>query len=229
MSLLSKSMPALVILGLALIIFMMIDSRCNNSKVDALLQKQWETNNIVSQHRKEDSTQVTVANANYITKQDLKNSDNEMVKTIREDLVGPIRTLERTTRILSDRVEHLEIPVRDTFRIVNGVEQRGFSFDYSKPPFLQSMRGTMFDGNLTLDYKLKSEYFLEYHWKKPDRLFGPRQLELIITNPDPSVSIGQVQQFQKVVPVPFLKRPGIAFAGGAISTLGVSLLIESLQ
>lgn len=217
--------PSVLIVTLGVAIVILLDSRCNSGKMDSLLHGQWKQNNIQKQYRDRDSAQVTISSANYATKEDLRTSDNEMIQAIRKDLVRPIKTLERTTRILSQRLDSLIIPVRDTVRTVNGVEEKGFTFDYSKPPYLTRMRGVLFGKELALEYDLYSEYQLESHWK-PTGLFKPKELEIIIRNPDPAVKVGSVQTFQVVKKVPVWERPGATAAGGLLAGFLVSLSVK---
>lgn len=216
----------LVVLVMAGIILYLLSQIRSDSKMDQLLHKAVEGNNITEQWRRSDSAQVTRASANYITADDLRHSSNATIDSLRKDLVGPIKTLERTTRILSTRIEQLTIPVRDTVRIgPDSTLQKGYVFNYSKPPYLVSMRGVQFGTDLVLDYSLKSEFLLEHHWKKTG-LFKPRELELIVTAADPAVTVDRVQQFQIVSKVPVFQRPGTTFGMGLLAGLGVSLLVK---
>lgn len=210
------------------VVAVLVNGRCHSRRTAALLNRQWKENQIILQERrKEDSAQITTAMSNYITREDLRNSDDAMVDSLRKSLVGPIRTLERTTRILVSRIDSLIIPVRDTTRTLpSGAEQRGYAFNYSRPPYLTFMRGFLFPGDsLHLEYGLKSEYILEHHWKQAG-LFKPKELQLIITSKDPAVNVDRVQQFQVVSPVKWWQRPGvvgpIAFGTGLIVGLAVN-------
>lgn len=231
MNWLNQRVSLLVILvGIILASVLLIDGNCQRRHIEQLTSRQWSENNIVSQERrKEDSAQITRVTANYVTRSDLRKSDNAMLDTLRKELVGPIKTLERTTKIIATRIEQLEIPVRDTTRVLpTGEVQKGFAFNYAKPPFLTKMQGTMFDGRLTIDYAIASSYLLEHHWKRAS-LFGPKELELIITSNDPAVTVDKVQQFQIVEPIKFWNHPGakmgLPFAGGIIA----KILFDGLQ
>lgn len=227
MNWLNQRISLLVILvGVILVCVLFLDGNCQRRHIEQLTNRQWSENNIVSQERrKEDSAQITRATANYVTRSDLRRSDNAMLDTLRKELVGPIKTLERTTKIIATRIEHLDIPVRDTVRTLpTGEVQKGFAFNYSKPPYLLKMDGTMFDGRLTIDYAVKSEFKLESHWKRSS-LFGPKELELILTSKDPAVTVNQVQQFQIVEPIKFWNHPGVQkglpFMGGLLVGLAL--------
>lgn len=219
-------MWVLVVLVLAGIILYLWSQLRADSKVDQLLHRTIEGNNITEQWRRSDSAQVTQASANYITVDDLRHSSNAVIDTLRRELVGPVRTLERSVKIIATRVEELAIPVRDTILVNSrGDTLRGFTFNYSKPPYLQYMSGFVLGDSLHINYGIRSQYTLETHWKKTG-LFKPKELELIITNPDPAVTVDRVQQFHIVSKVPLLRRPGFTFGTGVLAGLGVSLLVK---
>lgn len=227
MNWLNQRISFLVILVGAIVVAMMfLDGRCQRQHLEKLTHRQWRDNNIVSQQRRaQDSAQITRVTSNYITKEDLRHSDEEMVKQVRKDLVGPIRTLENVTKVLASRIDSLIIPVRDTLRIVNGDTTKGFVFDYKKPPYLVRMHGVQFGTDLHLDYELKSEFQLETHWKKTG-LFQPRELELIITTLDPAVTVDKVQNFHVQQKVPLLQRPGTTMGMGFAAGFLVHLLTD---
>lgn len=196
----------------------------NIGHVDRMATRTIESNNIVTQEVDKLGRQVTTANSNYITKDELKRGTDSTVNTIRKELVGPIRSLERTTKILTTRIEQLTMPVRDTVVVKDGKEQKGYAFNYTSQ-WVPKMSGLLLGDSLYLDYQLKGGFDLEYHWKKTS-LFKPKELSLIITAQDPAVTVDRVQQFQIIAPVPWYKRPGMNAAAGFVAGLLVSAAIQ---
>lgn len=211
---------------LVLLVIILLSNIGHSRKMESLLRRQEKTNNIIEQRRLDDSSQVTYADANYVTREDLRKGNTALLDTLRRELVGPIRTLERTTRIIATRIEQLAIPVRDTTRILpSGTAQHGYVFNYQKPPFLRKMSGFLFGDSIHIDYEIESRYLLEHHWKRTG-LFKPKELELIITSQDPNVSINKVQNFQVIAPVPIWQRPGVVGAGSFLSGLLIGLTVK---
>lgn len=199
-------------------------SQWSKNQYRAMTSRTIETNNIIGQRLNDIGQQVTTARSNYITKEELKQGTDSTVNTLKKELVGPIRSLERTTKILTTRIEQLAMPVRDTVVMKEGKEVKGWTFSYQSE-YVPKMHGLLLGDSVYLDYQLKGGFDMEYHWKKTG-LFKPKELSLMITSKDPAVTIDRVQNFQIVAPVPMYKRPGTAAGAGFIAGLIVGGLIE---
>lgn len=212
--------------ALAVIIAFLVGSQCNRDRsMDVLLDRQVENNNIVKQWRNEDSAQVTQALSNYLTENQLRNSQDALVDTLRKELAGPMRNLTMATRILTTRIESLSIPVRDTSRVLpSGQVQQGYTFSYSRPPYLQYMKGVLFPDSVRIDYGITGKYLLEHRWMKPKRLFGPKELQLTMTAMDPAVVVDRIQNFYIVEKTPIWQKPGAAFGAGVLTGLAVDFI-----
>lgn len=205
---------AVVLLVLLLGYFIYMEQVKSN---DRLMTSITHSNVITRQSIDDLGRQVTQASSNYLTRDDLKHSRDSVITSIRKDLAGPVRNIERITRLTYERVSNLAIPVVDTVIEVRGESVQASYF--SKKTSYMDLKGFLAKDSLFLDYTLTGGWSLEYRWK-PTSIFKPKELELTVRADDPAVRVNNVQQFQIVDPVPFFRKPGVAFAAGAI-TMGL--------
>ncbi len=213
----------LLLVAALVIIAFLADLVYRNRETNQLVMRTIEANNIRDQRYDELGREVTRATSNYITEAELRKSDDRVIDSLRKALIGPIRSLERTTRVISEKLDHITVPVKDTTLIINNEQVIGQAFDYKSEWF--DIRGVMADGKMHLDYKMRSDLTLEYHWK-PTGLFKPKELELMVRPADPGVHVSQVQQFQVVVPVPFWQRSGVQVGVGVLGGVVLHSLLS---
>lgn len=197
----------------------------SESRYKELASRTIQSNNIMSQRLNKLGQQVTTSNSNYITKDELKHGTDSTVHELKRGLVGPIRSLERKTEILTRRVEELSLQVRDTVVEYRGKQVGALTFTHSSE-WMPHLRGTLIGDSIHLDYELRGGFDLEYHWAKTG-IFKPKELSLMITSKDPAVKVDNVQTFHVVAPVPLVRRPGSTAAMGFVGGLLVRTLIES--
>jgi hypothetical protein len=219
----------LVIIGVIVLIILscysVISNYLSSNDINELLERDIQENNIVKQEVGKLGLQITTASSNYVSRNELKDSDRALVKQLRKELEGPVRTLERTTQLLTSRIDSLALGVRDTVVVINGRTIEGKSFKYSNEWI--SLNGLCSVDSVWLNYTMKADYHLEYHWKNKS-LFGPKELNLIVRSKDPNVRIDAVKQFQIVDPTPWYKRPLPMGVAGFASGLVVGLVIDNI-
>lgn len=213
-----------IILLLVIVIVVLVNGCLERRQAEAYYNRVIADNNITRQFVDHQGRQITEASTNYITRNQLRESQSEVLDSLRKSLQGPIRTLERTARIMTETTQRLAIPVKDTLYILDGDTTRIQSFSYFNEWL--NLKGSIVDGMLNLDYSLKGGFGLEYHWK-PTGLFKPKELELTVVALDPAVKVNNIQQFQIIEQVPVWKKPGVAFLAGALTVSAVDLLIQS--
>ncbi len=216
----------ILVLGIGIgVLVLALFKGCGNQG-DELLSRQLKENTIIKQEFDELGRQVTTASLNYVTKEELKESDDAMIKEIRDNVAGPLKSLERSTRILSSKVEHLQLAVHDTTIILHGQEVAAKTFSYSSL-FMPKLKGVLTVDSLWLDYEIRADYQLEYHWQKTKGLFSPKELQVIVRSNDPAVTVNQVQTLSIHNPTPWFRKPlPMAMAGFGSGVL-VGLVIDS--
>ena len=182
-----------------------VDNNITNSKIDA-----W-------------GRQIVESNANYVTRDELRNSQNAVVAGVRDQLVGPIRNLEQATRVIATKMERIELGVRDTTIQINGrtIEAKAFSFANQ----WVNIAGYCSIDSVWLDYTMKADYRLEYRWVRPKGLFSAKELEVTVVSNDPQVRIDKVQTLSLRTPTPWYGKPVPAAAMGFAGGLIVGLII----
>ena len=219
----SKTNIAVIALLLALIVLVLLTDRWQTAKIDHLVTRTLESNNVIKQYIDTAGRQVTVANSNYITKDELRHSTDRTIDSLRRTLVGPIKDLQQVTRIMYERIEHMDLALRDTVIYINDDTVNTSAFTYHTK--YMDLKGFLLNDSLHMDYSLTGGWSLEYRWK-PTKLFAPKELELTVKALDPAVKVNNIQQFNVITPVPFWKRPGVAFVGGMITLGTVQLLLK---
>jgi hypothetical protein len=178
-----------------------------------------EENNITRQEVKKvggQMVQVTEASSNHVTPREFRRLEKQT-----EELVGSVRTLENTTKIVAEEVRALKaIALRDT--IIGNDTAKVFTYS---DDWMPHMRGVIYKDRIDLDYAIKAGYRIEHHWKATG-LFKPKELMLNVIAENPAVSVNQVQNFRIVRPLPFLERPGVNAVGGVLLGFGLANLIK---
>lgn len=218
------AMSAAVVAIVAMFVFFLLQDFFRDRRVSKLLERSIADNNIVQQKIDKFGAQVTEASSNYVSRDELRQSDDAVIKAVRKELEGPIRTLDRTTRILSSRIDSLSMPVTDTTIIVNGqaVDGRAFSF---KNEWVD-ISGLCSVDSVWLNYTIRADYKLEYHWKTKS-LFGPKELVLFVRSADPAIRVNAIQQFTIAEPTPWYGKPLPVGVAGFASGLLVGLILDN--
>lgn len=214
---------ALLWLIIGLLVAVLLNDRCNSKDILLGQHRTLEANTITNQYVNKLGQQVTVASSNYITKEELKHSRDVTIDSLRKTLVGPLKNIERVTQITYQRLEHLNIAVTDTTVYVNNIATPASAFKYHTD--FMDLKGYLAGDSLHLDYALKGGWNLQYRWK-PVSVFKPKELELTVTATDPAVTVNRIQQFQVVAPVPFWRKPGVAFVAGALTLGAIELYVK---
>lgn len=195
--------------------------KTKNAAVESLLNRRIQENNITKQWLDDSGKQITESNANYITKSDLKHSDDSVIKALRDGLVTPMNRLTEATKILTTQIAQISMPVRDTTIIQDGMKLQGYTFNYSDP-YMPSLKGFLLGDSLHLQYTVKSGFELEHSWQKSG-LFKPRELSLVVKSTNPNVRVDKIQTFTIVQEVPWSRRRGVNLAAGAVIGLAVGI------
>ena len=195
-----RTILSVLVVLIALIVLSMLKTCDGLRSAYKLLDRDLQQNNVLKYEVGKLGLEVTKAGANYVTREDLRSGNQELVKELSAQLEGPIRTLDRTTRVLSTRVEQLVLPVHDTVEVIDGkeVELRTFTFKNE----WMDLSGKCSIDKVWLDYTLRADYYLEYHWKA-QKLFGPKELIVLVRSKDPNVRVDAVQQFSVVDKTPW--------------------------
>lgn len=190
-----------------------------------LTSRTLQTNNILTQWRNADSTQQTLANTNYLTKQELLHSRDAMLDSLRKELGHSIRQVQQVTTVLERTAQRLTIPVRDTIVVDKwGHEQLAKVFTYSDP-WMPRLHGWLDGDSLHLDYQVRGGVSLVYRWK-PTGLFKPKELSIDLTALNPNSSVDKVQSFTIVSPVKWWQKPGVTGTAGTALGLIVGMAIK---
>jgi hypothetical protein len=167
--------------------------------------------------------EVVKATAGYATEQQLRKSDDRVLKHIRDNVEGPLRNLERQTEIIATHVQKIS-DVQVTTSIEEGDTIQRFSYSDEWTPF---MEGMIKNGILSLQYKVRQGYQIEYRWKKMEGLFKPKQLEITIVAQNPNTHIDHTRTTQIVDPIQWWNKPGNRTVGGiVIGVVGTLLLTK---
>ena len=218
----------ITIVGLIIVLVVSLLDGCHQRQQSELLSRQLRDNTITSQKIDDLGRQVTTSTTNYITSKELRNSSDTIISTLRDQMIGPVRTLAQATRIIASKVDTLVVPVRDTTIIIDGKPQQGYTFNYSSE-WMPRLHGTLTEDHLDLDYAIRSDFRLEYHWKRT-RLFAPRELELLVRSNDPNVTVGQIQNFTVHDPTPWYGRPlPVGVASFLVGGLVVGILKNNVS
>lgn len=198
---------------------------CEDNRVNELLTRHLKENTITKQTIDNLGRQVTTSTSNYITRDDLKSSDEALIKELREDVIGPIKSLEHSTRILARKADSLFLPVRDTLVIMNGREIPAKTFTY-RSKYMPWMLGILTGDSVRIDYEILSDFKVEHHWKR-NGLFAPKELEILVRSNDPAVRVNAVQQFSIIEPTPWYGKKVPLMAAGFGAGLVIGLIIDN--
>lgn len=213
-------MVSLVLAGLCALLWLELQQR---SRVNELVGRTIESNNIVERKVDQMGREVVTATSNYLTREQLRESSDRTIDSLRKEMRGALGKIERVTTLTYEKVSSMRLPLKDTVVVVGTDTVRTTFFSYRSE--YMDMKGFVLRDSLHLDYSIRGDFSLEYSWEAP-RLFGPRELSLTVMSNDPAVRIGKVQQFQVVEPLPVWRRPGVAFVAGMVALGAVQLTLK---